>query len=103
MDEEKYVEATDAFVDLGDYKDSEEKIEEIKIIVLDKQYDAAVILLQEKKYDEATAAFIALDGYKDSNEKIEEINLPFASSLELKKDLQNVCRTSWKRVESMYF
>ena len=73
VDAEQYDEATDAFVDLGDYKDSEAKIEEIKIIVLDKQYDAAVALMQEEKYDEATDAFTKLGDYRDSKEKIEEI------------------------------
>lgn len=70
---EKYDEATDAFAELGDYKDSEAKIEEIKTILLDKDYDAAIALMEEEKYDEATEAFTKLEDYRDSKEKIEEI------------------------------
>lgn len=73
MEAEKYAEATVAFTELGDYRDSEEKIEEIKIILLDKQYDAATTLMNEEKYDEAIVAFTALGDYRDSMEKVEEI------------------------------
>lgn len=73
MEAEKYAEATVTFTELGDYKDSEEKIEEIKIILLDKAYDAASALMEAEKYDEATAAFTALGDHRDSKTKIEEI------------------------------
>lgn len=73
MEAEKYDEATAAFTDLGDYRDSEAKIEEIKIILLDKKYDAAVELMNAEKYDEATAAFTELGDHRDSKAKIEEI------------------------------
>lgn len=73
MEAEKYDEATAAFTDLGDYRDSEAKIEEIKIILLDKKYDAAVELMNVEKYDEATAAFTELGDHRDSKAKIDEI------------------------------
>ena len=73
MEAEKYDEATAVFTDLGDYRDSEAKIEEIKIILLDKKYDAAVVLLNAEKYDEATAAFTELGDHRDSKVKIDEI------------------------------
>lgn len=75
MEEEKYDEATATFVELGDYRDSEEKIEEIEIILLDKLYDSAVTLMDAEKYDEATEAFAALEDYRDSENKIEEIKV----------------------------
>lgn len=70
---EKFAEATIAFAELGDYRDSEEKIEEINITVLDKQYDAAVELMDAKNYNEAISAFATLGDYRDSKEKAEEI------------------------------
>ena len=73
MEAEKYDEATAAFTDLGDYRDSEAKIEEIKIILLDKKYDAAVELMNAEKYDEATTAFTELGDHRDSKAKIDEI------------------------------
>ena len=75
MEAEKYDEATAAFTDLGDYRDSEAKIEEIKIILLDKKYDAAVELMNAEKYVEATAAFTELGDHRDSEAKIEEIKI----------------------------
>ena len=73
LEAEKYDEATVAFTDLGDYRDSEAKIEEIKIILLDQKYDVAVELMNAEKYDEATAAFTELGDHRDSKAKIEEI------------------------------
>lgn len=75
LEAEKYDEATAAFTDLGDYRDSEAKIEEIKIILLDKAYDAAVALMDAQKYDEATVAFGLLGDHRDSKAKIEEIKI----------------------------
>lgn len=73
LETEKYDEAIAAFSELGDYRDSKAKVEEVKTIVLDKAYDAALALLEEEKYEEATAAFAALGGYRDSEAKIEEM------------------------------
>lgn len=75
LEAEKYDEATAAFEELGDYRDSETKIEEIKTILLDQKYDAAVELLNAEKYDEATAAFEKLGDHRDSKAKIEEIKI----------------------------
>ena len=75
LEAEKYDEATAAFTDLGDYRDSEAKIEEIKIILLDKAYDAAGALMDAQKYHEATAAFGLLGDHRDSKAKIEEIKI----------------------------
>lgn len=75
MEAEKYIEATIVFADLGNYRDSEEKLEEIKITLLDIAYDAATALMDAEKYDEATVAFTELGDYRDSKEKIEEIKI----------------------------
>ncbi len=75
LEAEKYDEATAVFTNLGSYRDSEAKIEEIKIILLDQKYDAALELLKAGKYDEATAAFTELGDHRDSKAKIEEIRI----------------------------
>lgn len=72
---EKYDEATAAFTNLESYRDSEEKIEEIKTILLDKDYGAALALLNAEKYDEATEAFTKLGDHRDSKAKVEEIRI----------------------------
>ena len=41
-----------------------------KVVIPNKNYNAAVSLMNEGKYEEAIAAFEALDGYKDSAEQI---------------------------------
>lgn len=73
MDEQKYDEAIAAFVDLGNFKDSPEKIEDIYDEILDNQYAAAVSLMEAGSYEEAVKAFESLNGYKDSQSKIQEI------------------------------
>ena len=75
LEAEKYDEATAAFTNLDSYRDSEEKIEEIKTILLDKDYDAALNLLKSEKYDEATKAFTKLGDHRDSKTKVEEIRI----------------------------
>lgn len=74
MDEKKYDDAVVAFTELGNYKDSEDKIEEIALLVLDEQYVAACALMDDENYTEAIDAFTALGEYKDSADKIAEIN-----------------------------
>ena len=51
----------------------EEKIEEIKTILLDKDYDAALSLLDAEKYNEAIEAFTKLGDHRDSKAKVEDI------------------------------
>ena len=73
LEAEKYDEATMAFTNLESYRDSEEKIEEIKTILLDKDYDVALSLLNAEKYNEAIDAFTKLGDHRDSKVKVEEI------------------------------
>ncbi len=74
MEEKKYDEAITAFTALGNYSDSEDKIEEINNLVLDERYQSACVLMDEKKYDEAKTAFTQLGEYKYSKEKIADID-----------------------------
>lgn len=62
LEEGKFAEAREIFANLGDYKDSSEKI-------MACDYGIADALLAEGSYDEAIAAFDALNGYSDSAEK----------------------------------
>ncbi len=73
MKAEKYDEAIAAFTALGNYRDSEAKIEEIRTIRLDGEYAKAEMLFNDGNYDAALEIYGKLDGYKDSAEKIENI------------------------------
>ena len=58
--------AETAFMDLGDYKDSADRVLEIR-------YDKAKILLKEGNYDDALSVFSELGEYKDSADHVSEI------------------------------
>lgn len=73
LNAEKFAEASAAFAALKGYRDSEEKQEEIRVLLLENDYNAALALMSAEKYDEASAAFAALGDYRDSKEKCEEI------------------------------
>ncbi len=75
MDTENYDDAIVAFEDLGDYKDSKAKIDEIKneILLPLTNYKEALLLMETGEYSAAIAAFQELGDYKDSKEKIDEI------------------------------
>lgn len=59
-------EASNLLFELGDYKDSREKIKEFK-------YDYAQELLEEKKYAEAYKIFVSLGNYKDAQDMVLEV------------------------------
>jgi len=73
MEAEKYDEATAAFTELGNYRDSREKIEAIKFSLLDNQYTKAEELFNNGNYSEAINIYSTLDNYKDSKLRIEQI------------------------------
>ncbi len=73
MNEGKYYAAIEAFEDLGDYKDSAEKINECHELSKKAQYDEAIALMDAGNIVEAYEALIALDGYKDSADKASSI------------------------------
>ena len=70
MDAGKYEEAISAFEKLDGYKNSEDKIAECEMSILENEYQTALALLNEGKYTQALQAFEALGGYKDSTEKV---------------------------------
>lgn len=61
MDSGKYEEAITAFEALGDYKDSQIKINEC-------EYQKALLLLNDSQYYKAAKVFAKLKGYRDSHE-----------------------------------
>ncbi len=72
MSDGKYEEAITVFEELDGYKDSEDKINECRNAIKDRDYEAASELMKDGKYEEAITAFEALDGHKDSKSKIAE-------------------------------
>ena len=74
MESGSYDEATEAFINLGDYKDAIEMISE-------SQYVKAMSLFESGSYDEATEAFINLGDYKDAIEMVSESQYVKAMSL----------------------
>ena len=59
---------------MPDYKNSDSKIKECNLLIVDKKYNHAVALMDVGKYTEAITAFRALGYYKDSLTKISECN-----------------------------
>ena len=49
-----------------------------KVVIPNKNYNAAVSLMNEGKYEEAIAVFEALDGYKDSTENAKRLFIKIA-------------------------
>ena len=77
----QYDEAIIAFTNLGNYKDSINKITQVQNAKIEfemnQKYDNANKLFEEKKYDEAGAIFEELGDYKDSS-KMKEYSLGFS-------------------------
>ena len=69
----QYEEASAAFEALGDYKDSQQRIEDCKTAEIEADYQAANELVEEGRFEEAIAAFQVLGDYKDSAEQIPEV------------------------------
>lgn len=74
MKAEHYDAAEAAFSALGNFRDSEAKIDEIHTIRLDAEYEKAEELQNSGDYAAALAIYENLNGYKDAATKIEEIN-----------------------------
>lgn len=69
MDGGNYEKAIEAFLELGNYEDSTQKLEECENIL---SYTEAVALLSVEQYKEAFAIFSELGDYGDSIEKVAE-------------------------------
>ena len=72
LDSKEYDSAIDGFYALGDYKDSEERLQEAR-------YQKAKASLDEKDYDTAISVFILVIDYKDSNELLKESRYQLAN------------------------
>ena len=75
MDSGKYEDAISAFTELGDYKDSADRISESKEKIKELKYGDAVALMDAGKVDEAYSVFVELGDYKDSEAKAGAIRL----------------------------
>lgn len=73
MANKEYDSAIEKFTELGGYKDSKEKIEEINNLIKQEVYDEAIKLMNAGEYDAAITAFEGLGDFLDSQQKIEEI------------------------------
>ncbi len=70
FEEEEYEEAASIFAELGDYKDSGERLELCEeLIEKGKRYEEAKALLDEEKYEEAYPIFLELRDFDDSEEQ----------------------------------
>ena len=63
----------EVFKEIIGYKDSNEKIKECEILILDGKYNEALGLLTGRNYIEAYETLVSLNGYNDSKEKAENI------------------------------
>lgn len=73
MANKEYDPAIEKLTELGGYKDSNEKIEEINNLIKQEAYDEAIKLIDAGEYDAAITAFEELGDFSDSPQKIEEI------------------------------
>lgn len=80
---EHYEEALYAFEDLGKYKDSKLKVEEIKEKIFDEKYLAAENCYKTQRYVEAIKLYNELGDYKNSKDRIEQIYNKFAQGGEI--------------------
>lgn len=71
MADGRYEQAISIFNELGDHKDSKNKIDECNTAILEIGYNKALSLMESGDYNSAVTAFRSLN-YKDSNEKAAE-------------------------------
>lgn len=74
LNEDKYDAARLAFIDLGNYRDSEDMVDECT-------YQKAYSLLEQKSYDSAIKLFKELGNYRDSKDMLDECTYQKACSL----------------------
>lgn len=78
----EFEEASAAFEALGDYKDSQQRIEDCKTAEIEADYQAASKLVEEGRFEDAITAFENLGDYKDSKDRITEVKYLSAIALE---------------------
>ncbi len=93
MDSGKYEDAISAFAELGDYKDSADRISESKEKIKELKYGDAVALMDAGNLDEAYSIFQELGNYKDSAEKVISTRYLLATTQLENKEYQNAYET----------
>lgn len=78
INQKKFSEARAEFEELGDFKNSKNKI-------IESYYEEGKYLLGEREFDAAREAFTKAGDYKDSDKKIKDVSMAEAKSL-LKKE-----------------
>lgn len=78
----EFEKASAAFEALGDYKDSQQRIEDCKTAEIEADYQAASKLVEEGRFEDAITAFENLGDYKDSKDRITEVKYLSAIALE---------------------
>lgn len=80
--EGKYDAAIEMFEDLGDYKDSADR-------VLEAKYQKADSLLGEQEYEDAYAAFEEVQDYSDAQERMKEVRYAQAEAFVAEEKLED--------------
>lgn len=88
LEDRNYDGAISLFSELGDYKDSSERIQETKYIELEEKYKLAEELFKLEDYDGAISIFLGLGDYKDSPSRVQEIKYELAKKLLLDCDYE---------------
>ena len=112
MDDGKYAEAILAFKEMGNYKDAEEKLNEVaalqkeekaeaKAKEMEEDYQKAITLLNNDNYDDAIKAFEKLGDYKDSSDKAKECIYSKAFSIIESSNTSNL-EAYYRECESVY-
>ena len=99
MDNNKYEEALILFEDLGEYKDSKDKINNIYEILYQEKYNAAENAFSAGNYDEALSLYKEVIDYKDSKDKIIEIKNRLSSDDIMYLGFYDNEPIAWKMVE----
>lgn len=85
MEAGEYEQAIDAFKQLQDYSDSEDKVKECEVLyqeaILQDSYQEAVKSLEQGDYVQAINVFAELGDYKDSQEQMQEATYQYANNL----------------------
>jgi len=84
----KYEEAIAAYTALGDYKDAPEKIEEVKLHIIDERYASAADLYDNSKFEEAKAIFEDIGDYKDAPAYVSNCNYQLGVKAMSSKDYE---------------
>ena len=103
--DQDYYKAASLFQDIGDYKDSQDKIAQCKEAALEIKYNTALKEYSSENYTEAIRIFKELGDYKDSNNKIQdsqnkELEVRYKEAIKVKEACGN--EAAYKEVSLMF-